>query len=191
MVVRGHPDIVVAALCGMAVPASAMPNRKNYPRACGRGTRARLEGLTGKQLELAPSYLTRLDGLAGWGGGIRTSAYSIGICQDSQPQGAVLTKVSGARSTPGTAGGMKFSAALISRCRDASHMKVAQKPRGTARFRRHELSYTPASACSNCRRWVRAGLRRKQITLLTALLARQLRHPECSPAKRCCPHRPQ
>jgi hypothetical protein len=90
MVVRGHPDIVVAALCGMAVPASAMPNRKNYPRACGRGTRARLEGLTGKQLELAPSYLTRLDGLAGWGGGIRTSAYSIGICQDSQPRGAGL-----------------------------------------------------------------------------------------------------
>src|SRR4051812_13868559 len=32
--------------------------RKYYPRACGR--RAGLEGLTGKQLELAPSYLTRL-----------------------------------------------------------------------------------------------------------------------------------
>ena len=27
------------------------------------------------------------DGLAGWGGGIRTSAYKIGIRQDSQPGG--------------------------------------------------------------------------------------------------------
>ena len=34
-----------------------------------------------------PSYLTRWDGLTGWGGGIRTSAYRIGICQDSQPRG--------------------------------------------------------------------------------------------------------
>jgi hypothetical protein len=31
----------------------------------------------------------------------------------------------------------------------------------------------------------------QSITLLTALLARQLRHPACSPAKRCCPHHPQ
>ena len=33
------------------------------------------------------------DGLAGWGGGIRTSAYKIGICQDFSAQGAELELV--------------------------------------------------------------------------------------------------
>jgi hypothetical protein len=34
-----------------------------------------------------PDSVCVRDGLAGWGGGIRTSAYRIGICQDSQPRG--------------------------------------------------------------------------------------------------------
>ncbi len=39
-------------------------------------------------------------GLAVWGGGIRTSAYRIGICQDSQPGGGTGTCASRIKGAP-------------------------------------------------------------------------------------------